>query len=804
MPLLNFISFENFRIFSIDKGFSAKFSDITMITGGNNSGKSSILKFLLMMKDSEIFKINLKGDRHLLGNFGNILSDKQHKEIILTLPFSIMGLPECFIKLHYTPDNKDLYSANLVKIEIRKNNQTLISSEYRNATESETEQDKKLAGYGSLSIKFSYIKKYLQNTKKVGSIYLSKLKDVPKKESKKSPFYPSFSQIEKEKEETKEEREKLLCDVLKTSKINRAELFGNILDFGKEDLEIYLDSIENVLNKEDIDINEDPLDSDTLHEALYSGVEDVPYSFIYSNTHLLLEEIELKTTNNENLFSESFGQEWRKLLLFSKQINYLSSSRGTSSRSYLANSENAFNTIINEYSKHQKNKIFINKWLGKNGFDIAESIKIESKPDFNTNEVWLIIKEGESSNKFSLVDLGYGIMQIVTLMLQISVLATKNTSEEPNSTYSDSILLIEEPEANLHPSWQAKLAGMIAEAATKFKIQFIIETHSEYFIRKFQDLVAQKTIKSSKIKILYLTNPKKLDGDKKQVEEILIEENGSIDFEKFSTGFFDEQYNLSLSLFNTQRDNFITNDIRYIFVEDRDDVSFYTSLYNLYSKDISDDISLVFIPASAQKSGISGGCNQVKEWTKKLRKEGLHLAKGIIDRDKSNQSEAGISVLKRYSIENYFLDPIIIAGYLIHNGIVSEIKSINFPNKNCNKLEELNDVDLQNVADYVIEKVQSSFTTVVNSLNSKREEKNAINVLTPEELIRVPIELKNGKVLNYPKWLINRKGHDLEKIFRNIFEQSGVTFGMKPLIDIIERLPDYFAKDIITTLKDTL
>ena len=250
----------------------------------------------------------------------------------------------------------------------------------------------------------------------------------------------------------------------------------------------------------------------------------------------------------------------------------------------------------------------------------------------------------------------------------------------------------------------------------------------------------------------------------------------------------------------------IIDNRRYVLVEDKSDVSFYTRLYNLYSKEISDEISLVFIPVSGIKLNKSGGCTVVREWTRKLRVEGgLNLARGIIDRDKSNSSEDGISVLRRYSMENYFLDPIIIVGYLIHNGFVSKIESIDFPNKNCNKLESLDDTELQKTVDYVIDIVQSNFTTTVDSLNIGRAADNVIsdNVLSADELTRVPIELKNGKKLNYPKWIINRRGHDLEDIFRILFA-NGKAFGMTPLLDIIERLPEYFAKDFIATLNDTL
>lgn len=250
----------------------------------------------------------------------------------------------------------------------------------------------------------------------------------------------------------------------------------------------------------------------------------------------------------------------------------------------------------------------------------------------------------------------------------------------------------------------------------------------------------------------------------------------------------------------------IVNNRRYILVEDKDDVTFYTKMYNLISKELSNEISLVFIPVSAQKLKKSGGASVVREWTKKLRVEGgMNLAKGIIDRDTSNSPSDGVFVLKRYSMENYFLDPIIIAGFQIHNGILTSIDSLTFTGKNCNKLETLSEVELQKVADYIINIVQSNFTATVNALNIGRAADNVIsdNILSSTELSTMQIEYKNGKKINCPKWLIDRRGHDLEDIFRKLFS-NGKAFGITPLLDIQERLSDFIPKDFIQTFHDVL
>lgn len=118
---------------------------------------------------------------------------------------------------------------------------------------------------------------------------------------------------------------------------------------------------------------------------------------------------------------------------------------------------------------------------------------------------------------------------------------------------------------------------------------------------------------------------------------------------------------------------------RYILVEDKDDALFFTKIYNIVSHEIDKQISIVFIAVSTPQN--SGGCSVVKDWSDKLRTGGMNLFKGLIDKDQGNTSSTGIVVLNRYSIENYFLDPILVAGFLIHHGLVTSIGGINFLDK---------------------------------------------------------------------------------------------------------------------------
>jgi hypothetical protein len=104
------------------------------------------------------------------------------------------------------------------------------------------------------------------------------------------------------------------------------------------------------------------------------------------------------------------------------------------------------------------------------------------------------------------------------------------------------------------------MAELFIDAASRFNIQFLIETHSEYLIYKFQEYIGRKIVSSADVKMFYFNHPNDVrEGVKNEyVSNVQINEDGSIDYEKyFGKGFFDEQTNLKLSLLNIQRDRFL-------------------------------------------------------------------------------------------------------------------------------------------------------------------------------------------------------------------------------------------------------
>ena len=197
---------------------------------------------------------------------------------------------------------------------------------------------------------------------------------------------------------------------------------------------------------------------------------------------------------------------------------------------------------------------FMKKWTKE--FNIADDVIFE-----NTEEgLGVLIYLVKNNKKELLADQGYGISQLLSILLRIelNIINSEYTFRHPlldwhrnlkTTKYKESTVCIEEPETNLHPKYQSKLALMFMDAYKSYNVRFLLETHSEYLIRKFQTLVATKEMDMSEIAIHYIydANPNNRPKDKPHVQIIPINEDGKLN-EPFGAGFFDEADNLALEL----------------------------------------------------------------------------------------------------------------------------------------------------------------------------------------------------------------------------------------------------------------
>ena len=104
-----------------------------------------------------------------------------------------------------------------------------------------------------------------------------------------------------------------------------------------------------------------------------------------------------------------------------------------------------------------------------------------------------------------------------------------------------SLLLIENPEAHLHPAAQAKMGKLLALSA-QYGVQIIVETHSDHLLNGIRLLVKGDKewdkVDSDKIIVHYFNSELEDDFDKRYKDTLKINPSGKLD--GWPVGFFDE------------------------------------------------------------------------------------------------------------------------------------------------------------------------------------------------------------------------------------------------------------------------
>lgn len=233
---------------------------------------------------------------------------------------------------------------------------------------------------------------------------------------------------------------------------------------------------------------------------------------------------------------------------FLKSMVSIDSATNEIQRAYNVESHDKFSKLLNAFIQSQssptfKSGPFTNKWLQR--FRIGDSIEIVGTDEGLGVKAFL----EKNGKKMLLADEGYGITQLISILLQIElVIKMHRHYDEMNDKFYNlpHVICIEEPEVHLHPQYQSWLAEMFVEAYQNHDTHFIIETHSEYLIRKLQVLVADKknSLTANDVSLNYV---EKDESGVSTNRKIGITEDGRL-MDSFGEGFFDEAGGLSRQL----------------------------------------------------------------------------------------------------------------------------------------------------------------------------------------------------------------------------------------------------------------
>jgi predicted ATPase len=126
----------------------------------------------------------------------------------------------------------------------------------------------------------------------------------------------------------------------------------------------------------------------------------------------------------------------------------------------------------------------INKWLAESRFKVSVEINpIDKNEIFVELLVTELNEDTKAKSQVNILEVGFGISQVLPVVVQ-TLLASEN-----------SIILIEQPELHLHPSAQAELGDLFIQVAKQHNVRLIIETHSEHLLLRLRRRIAETTAK---------------------------------------------------------------------------------------------------------------------------------------------------------------------------------------------------------------------------------------------------------------------------------------------------------------------
>jgi len=116
-----------------------------------------------------------------------------------------------------------------------------------------------------------------------------------------------------------------------------------------------------------------------------------------------------------------------------------------------------------------------------------------------------------------LADFGFGVSQCLPLFIQ-------GVMHDPHQ-----LLLVEQPEAQLHPTAQLELGSFFAALWNERKVPTLIETHSANVLLRLRRLVREEQIKPDEITVAYFTVEDRARGTVVAVKNLDIQADGSLE-----------------------------------------------------------------------------------------------------------------------------------------------------------------------------------------------------------------------------------------------------------------------------------
>lgn len=413
--MLEKIELENFRIFA--ERVSLQLRPITVLIGRNSAGKSTLIKFLLMLQQSmdasEEDFLKTDGDRIKLGDFSQLRnSRRQSGKLQFNLDYSTTDLP----------DKKEMALFRGSKSIKRKSNALTDELRLQLTIPSESQISQPISAHVSVSGQIAY-----RSRSRIGTHHVNVVLDG----------------------------EEVLREV-------------------------------GQLRNPEISLLRFPARSSTPEKAIHRVFSD---RFLSSIRHEL----------NSMQHLGAVREESSRVILASNPPSGTVGQRGQFALPHLRQ----IMSLGGEKAE------FVQKHLA----EIADVTDLRFKSAGRGYVADAVATNVRTNMKSYLADFGFGVGQCLPIVVQGAI------------TSPGSLMMVEQPESQLHPTAQLALGTFFHDLWRRFRVPSLIETHSSQLILRLRTLVAEGKLDTSELTLAYV------DVDESKMPTILnldVEEGGRL------------------------------------------------------------------------------------------------------------------------------------------------------------------------------------------------------------------------------------------------------------------------------------
>ena len=238
----------------------------------------------------------------------------------------------------------------------------------------------------------------------------------------------------------------------------------------------------------------------------------------------------------------------RSLLLFLEKFDYLGPMRAAPQRFYYVagqgsgTPERGMQFVRSLVKANPASLLAINTWLATAGFSYRVDLQpLDERKTLYELRLQEVLDEQKAGVSANIREVGFGLTQMLPIIAQ-AVLA------KPGDT-----LIIEQPELHLHPRAQAELADLFI-AMARNGTRFLIETHSEHLLLRLRRRIAESSsaiispndlcyLRAHDLRACFID---RTEG-RSSVETIQIDEKGKMSSPPGFRGFFaDDLHELAM------------------------------------------------------------------------------------------------------------------------------------------------------------------------------------------------------------------------------------------------------------------